>query len=169
MKIWFDTEFWDTGERIHLISVGLVREDGAAYYAEVDPLPAIPHDHWLVANVLPHLKPVAFAIPRDRMAADIQQFVGDRPEFWAYVADYDWVALSQLFGPLINRPKGWPWTALDTYQLPDFKRFVVKSKNEHNALSDALALWESWEHWRRVYPNYQWRGNRPRVIHHEPD
>jgi hypothetical protein len=29
MKIWFDTEFYENGETIKLISIGMVREDGA--------------------------------------------------------------------------------------------------------------------------------------------
>jgi len=28
MKIWFDTEFYEDGRTIDLISIGLVREDG---------------------------------------------------------------------------------------------------------------------------------------------
>ena len=34
MRIFFDTEFIDTGRKIHLISIGLVRADGEEYYAE---------------------------------------------------------------------------------------------------------------------------------------
>ena len=34
MRICFDTEFIEDGRTIDLLSIGLVREDGATYYAE---------------------------------------------------------------------------------------------------------------------------------------
>lgn len=142
MRIWFDTEFVDTGDRIILISIGLVREiDECWLYAEVESpetLAQYPVSDWVKQNVYPYLD--GDVQPRSVVAERIRNYVGVRPEFWAYVADYDWVALSQLYGPLVNRPKTWPWTALDTYQLPDFKDYVVKPIRPHNALADAQAL-----------------------------
>lgn len=61
------------------------------------------------------------------------------PEFWAYYADYDWVALCQLFGRMIDLPKHFPMYCRDLKQLADSKgnpRFEPP-KNEHNALADA--------------------------------
>lgn len=155
-RFFFDTEFWDTGERIHLISIGICSEDGQMYYAEVSTLeyPVIPEDHWLASNVLPHLKRDGCELSRARIAHEVGKFVGYKPEWWAYVADYDWVALSQLYGPLVNRPRGWPWTAFDAYQLPHFRAFGVKPDQPHNALSDAVALKESWARWREAFPTY---------------
>lgn len=158
MRYFFDTEFLDTGDRIHLISVGIAAEDGRTYYAEAltaSAIVGIGASDWVLRNVCPHLEERGrFLKGRDRIAAEIREFVGHRPEFWAYVADYDWVALSQLYGSLINRPEGWPWTALDTYQLPDFKKYVVKPINAHNALADAIALKKSWLAWREAYPDF---------------
>ena len=34
MRIWFDTEFIEDGRTVDLLSIGMVREDGATYYAE---------------------------------------------------------------------------------------------------------------------------------------
>lgn len=150
MKFFFDTEFIDDGRRIHLISIGISAEDGRTYYAELVPaslLYSLGASDWVMLNVAPHLQGGAILKARDRVAADILGFVGDKPEFWAYVADYDWVALSQLYGPLTSRPEGWPWTARDTFQIPDFKQHVVEPTNAHNALSDAIALRKSFEAW----------------------
>jgi hypothetical protein len=63
MKIWYDTEFVDTGDRILLISIGLVAEDGREFYgvneAIGDDRTEIGKDilksEWLMKNVVPHL------------------------------------------------------------------------------------------------------------------
>lgn len=79
-----------------------------------------------------------------------------KPEFYAYYADYDWVAFCWLFGKMIDLPKGFPWYCRDLKQILDEKQQllikehgdidVVRIKkydgyptqdNEHNALSDA--------------------------------
>jgi 3' exoribonuclease, RNase T-like len=154
MRFFFDTEMWDSGNQIVLVSIGTAAEDGRTYYAElVDRNWYVFERHeWLRLNVAPHLRgPVR---EREEVASEIVQFVGDNPQWWAYVADYDWVALCQLYGPLINRPTTWPWTALDTYQLPNFQRYVVRPQQPHNALSDAIALKQSWEAWRAAWPDY---------------
>jgi hypothetical protein len=89
----------------------------------------------------------------------------DYPEFYAYYADYDWVAFCWLFGRMIDLPKGFPKYCIDLKQMMDEKFesmtiadrlypnegkdgcFEIKSlkeidgypeqKNEHNALADA--------------------------------
>lgn len=58
MKIFYDTEFIDTGKTIDLISIGMVREDGRELYAVADDRDvitrAIEHE-WLRKNVVPSL------------------------------------------------------------------------------------------------------------------
>ena len=76
-------------------------------------------------------------------------------KFYAYYADYDWVVFCQLFGTMMNLPKGFPMYAIDLKQ--DLDRKVIenggefterlhniqmssnypKQTNEHNALADA--------------------------------
>src|SRR5690349_5632203 len=58
MRIYFDTEFIDTGDRIHLLSIGMVREDGKEYYAVNQNLNLMfeaSYDPWLTKNVLSSL------------------------------------------------------------------------------------------------------------------
>lgn len=60
-RFFYDTEFIDDGKTIDLLSIGVVSEDGAEYYAVVDDLELInrAHNHpWLRENVVPFL-PVA--------------------------------------------------------------------------------------------------------------
>jgi hypothetical protein len=112
-----------------------------------------------------------------QIAEEVKQFCGLRviglpyskftnPEFYAYYADYDWVAFCWLFGKMIDLPSGFPKYCIDLKQILDEKQhhrtymnghkirrglkinpFLTihlknhsnypKQTNEHNALSDA--------------------------------
>ena len=63
-----------------------------------------------------------------------------KPEFWAYYADYDWVALCQLYGTMVDLPEGWPKFCRDLKQLSvdvGSPQHPPDSTDEHNALADA--------------------------------
>ncbi|MDA3854644.1 MAG: 3'-5' exoribonuclease [Candidatus Woesearchaeota archaeon] len=45
----------------------------------------------------------------------------DKPEFYAYYADYDWVVFCWLFGRMIDLPKGFPRYCIDLKQELDRK------------------------------------------------
>ena len=141
MKIFFDTEFIEDGKTIDLISIGMVREDGLAYYAENRECDLAKANRWVKENVLEHLKGGNHLANRLEIADEIKRFVGKDPEFWAYYADYDWVALCQLYGTMMDLPKGWPMYCRDLKQLQDenFPNFKYPSQEgtEHNALDDA--------------------------------
>lgn len=152
MKVFFDTEFIEDGKTIDLISIGLVCEDGIAYYAissECDLNKASP---WVQKNVLPYLNygnvVNADPIPRAVIASEIVRLVGDKPEFWAYYADYDWVALCQLFGTMMDLPKGWPMYCRDVKQLCDSlgnPKLPKQIGGTHNALEDAKWARDAWK------------------------
>lgn len=146
MKIWFDTEFIEDGRTIDLISIGMVREDGTSYYAECLECDLSSASSWVRENVMPHLN--GFAVPRARIASELIAFAGDSPEFWAYYADYDWVALCQLFGTMMDLPKGWPMYCRDVKQLCDSlgnPKLPKQSSREHHALADAVWTRDAWE------------------------
>eukprot|EP00918_Siedleckia_nematoides_P036361 GHVU01079058.1.p1 GENE.GHVU01079058.1~~GHVU01079058.1.p1 ORF type:complete len:311 (-),score=46.14 GHVU01079058.1:287-1219(-) len=147
MKIWFDTEFVEDGHTIDLISIGMVREDGAAYYAECAEFDPDRAGDWVARNVLPHL--TGEAKPRVQIAREIAAFAGERPEFWAYYADYDWVALCQLYGTMMDLPKGWPMYCRDLKQWADMlggAALPPQDTTEHHALNDAQWTRAAWEH-----------------------
>lgn len=140
MKIYFDTEFIEDGKTIELLSIGLVREDGITYYAEPMETDRSLASDWVRENVFPHLTgPVK---PRHLIALELVTIVGPDPEFWAYYADYDWVALCQLFGTMMDLPDGWPMYCRDFKQVIDEDRLYVPQQTgvEHNALTDAQWL-----------------------------
>ena len=92
-------------------------------------------------QIAEEIKEFCLEVPR------IQKY-GD-PEFYAYYADYDWVAFCWLFGKMIDLPNRFPKYCIDLKQtletkkeelkqtITDFKTYP-KQTNEHNALSDAL-------------------------------
>lgn len=148
MRIWFDTEFIEDGKTIDLISIGMVREDGATFYAENSECDIGQASQWVNQNVLPHLKGGQARWTRKDMAEYILAFAGEKPEFWAYYADYDWVVLCQLFGTMMDLPKGWPMYCRDVKQFCDDRgnpELPKQVSQEHNALADAIWTKEAWE------------------------
>lgn len=151
MKIWLDTEFVEDGRTIDLISIGMMREDNKGLYmqnVECDLTRASP---WVKDNVIPHLTKSAhlpYVANRREIAAQIRLFAGEKPEFWAYYADYDWVVLCQLYGTMMDLPEGWPMFCRDVKQfcvdLGDPK--LPEAKNvEHHAYADACWTREAYE------------------------
>lgn len=64
------------------------------------------------------------------------------PEFWAYYADYDWVAFCHIFGPMVSLPGGFPMYCRDLKQWMDQVGLPESLKpadpaGAHNALVDA--------------------------------
>ncbi len=146
MRFWFDTEFYEDGRTIELISIGVVSEDGRTYYAEVSGARFLAAKTiWLGKNVLPRLTGVEKF--REYIAIDLIEFMGEKPEIWAYYADYDWVALCQLHGRMIDLPKGWPMYCRDVKQLCDERgnpELPKQTSSEHHALADAKWTREAW-------------------------
>lgn len=153
MRFWLDTEFLEDGKTIDLISIGVVAEDGRTFYAQ-----QIQSDDfnarltpWLRENVLPHLTADRW-LTRDEIRAQLLDFCDPdkygKPEFWGYYADYDWVVLCQLFGRMIDLPKGWPMYCRDIKQLCDElgnPKLPEQGKGEHHALADAQWNKVAWE------------------------
>lgn len=139
MKIYFDTEFIEDGKTIDLISIGIVREDGAELYLENYDCDRSKAGEWVIANVFPHLLGHPHLRRKFEIAEHVRTFVGENPEFWAYYSDYDWVVLCRLYGCMIELPTGWPMYCRDLKQALDAANapHVPKMRNEHSALWDA--------------------------------
>lgn len=152
MRYFFDTEFNEDGKTIDLISIGMVCEDGRELYrcnseARLDLV-----NDWVRENVLPSLPNYSDPawVTRDKLKFDVLWFVNssvpqllgkfDKPEIWAYYADYDWVAFCQLFGRMIDLPTNWPKYCMDLKQLSKSKgspQHPPQTGTEHHALEDA--------------------------------
>lgn len=140
-RYWFDTEFIEDGHTIDLISIGIVCEDGREFYAESGEVDWSRASEWVLENVQPHLD--AELSTRAQIAGGIQKFVNagkSKPQFWAYYADYDWVALCQLYGRMLDLPKSWPKFCMDVKQLAVMcgdPLLPEQISTEHHALADA--------------------------------
>lgn len=148
MKYFIDTEFSEDGRTIDLISIGIVSEDGREYYAESIESDLLGANDWVKENVIPKLGPVSKWKYRDQIAQEILAFTQypETPEFWGYYADYDWVALCQLYGPMVELPEKWPKFCNDLKQLCDSlgNPRLPAADDEHHALTDARWNREAW-------------------------
>jgi len=148
MIYFIDTEFSERGPDypIQLISIGIVRMDGSELYRISKEFHERGCNQWVKQNVLPHLEGPRHS--RSEIRHAIQDFVGvdPSPEFWGYYSAYDWVVFCQIFGAMIDLPRGWPMFCRDIKQLandrgnppfPEKMRLTMKTSNEHNALHDA--------------------------------
>jgi len=157
-KIFYDTEFLEDGSTVDLISIGMVDETGREYYAVNSEMPIerIRDHKWLMDNVVPSLPMVN---PRARMLLDVDRkshlvkpswvianevrnfVLQDKdPELWAYYGAYDHVALCQLYGPMIELPKGMPMFTHELMQLWELAGKPEKPPQyagAHNAMVDA--------------------------------
>lgn len=157
MNYYIDTEFYEDGKQVHLISIGIVCEDGRELYHENSEFDwsIVPKDHWIQSNVLPYLSnytnPTAagrfagVAKPRSSIAQEVYRFVNEGAVFYGYYADYDWVVLCQLFGRMVDLPESFPMFCMDLKQMMvergldnEWKqKHCPDPQNEHHALADA--------------------------------
>jgi hypothetical protein len=167
-KIFFDTEFMEDGEVILPLSLGFVAETGERLYLVIDDADHSKANPWVRENVLPHLDidpsgldseqwiergAVAVSCSRAEAGPWINDWLtgvvkAEKPEFWADFASYDWIVLCQLFGRMIDLPKGFPMFCMDIQQ---FKRHVGYTGKlpevegtAHNALDDAINVQQRW-------------------------
>jgi hypothetical protein len=152
MKWFLDTEFNDRGpEGIELISIGLASETGKEYYAVADTWGGV--NDWVQVHVVPKLGD-APRKSRRTIRNEIEALIasdGNKPEFWGYFADYDWVLFCQLWGAMLDLPKGWPHLCLDLKQ--EMVRLGIREENlwppqaedtKHHALWDAKWTRNAW-------------------------
>lgn len=141
MRYFVDCEFIEDGHTIDLLSIAVCCEDGREWYAEngqADPSKANP---WVQENVLPYLS--GGGIRRWRIGHELREFVGtDVPEFWSWCGAYDWVAICQLYGAMVDKPTGWPNYCRDLQQEMDRlgvtdDQLPPLTGQAHNALDDA--------------------------------
>lgn len=152
MRFWFDTEFIEDGKTIALMSIGIIAEDGRTYYAESAECDLSRASEWVQQNVIPHLRG-GTRTPRAVIAEEVREFMGEKPEIWAYYADYDWVALCQLYGTMMQLPEGWPYYVRDLKQWCDMlgnPKLPEQESKEHHGLNDAIWTKKAWE-WLQTF------------------
>lgn len=170
-RVFYDTEFRENGRIIDLLSIGMVTDRGACYYAVVSDADwdAVKKDEWLLNNVWPgmpvygikyqsytaggelrrrvgqagHLDTSSTLVkPKWVIANEVRDFLASLPnlELWAWYGAYDHVALAQLWGRMVNLPKGIPMWTNDLKQEAERvgnPELPEQTVGVHNALSDA--------------------------------
>ena len=183
MDICYDTEFIEDGRTIGLISIGMVAEDGREYYAVNRDMPVrrIRRHQWLMANVVPSLPKGhgerRLSVPKrwlfdyadacvkrpDQIAREVRDFIlaAHEPQLWAWYGAYDHVALCQMWGRMIDLPKGVPMFTCDLKQEAErMGNPAIPSMPgvaEHNALSDARET-AFRRKWLQDYERTEWDG-----------
>lgn len=145
--------------RIFVDAIGLVRDDGAEYYAvssEFDVKAVLAHP-WLRDHVMGYLPAVEIGMgvlsfdlthpdvkPRAQIRDEVAAFIlsAPDPQLWAYYSAYDHVVLAQLFGRMVDMPRGIPmWTADLKQRMRNLgvtgDQLPKQTANEHHALFDA--------------------------------
>jgi hypothetical protein len=97
--VFLDTEFTSPCQHAQLISLALVSEDGAEFYAELTDYAKENVSGWVWENVMPHLSGLN-PITRSQLAEQIRQFLTrfEHVEIWADCCSYDWVLFCELYG-----------------------------------------------------------------------
>lgn len=147
----FDCEFVDTGTTAELISIGLVRQDGAELYLENRDFPDHSGhllDDWMNRHVMDKTFLVTAPddpriVPHAEIARQVADFLmsGDgAPSIWAHYASYDYLCFARLFGRVLDIPDGLPRFAMDFRVLQELSGIKAPSQspvNAHHALVDA--------------------------------
>lgn len=89
---------------------------------------------------------------RDRIKHEVLAFINtaeDKPEFWGWITSYDHVALTQLFGTMMDFPCNWPHYTKDLQYILDERgisddELPEQEGTTHNALEDARHLAKLW-------------------------
>ena len=105
-------------------------------------------DHWLTsffAWIFQSQNALDFPFPLDTISQKAGKWAlregVEKPEFWADYCSYDWVAFCQLFGTMMDLPKGLPMYCNDLRQLAADRQIDIDYDypclGNHNALVDA--------------------------------
>jgi hypothetical protein len=160
-RVFLDTEFMECDGHVELISVGGVmtqsdNEPPRLFYAENCHADLGRANEWVKANVIPNLSGTSGNqwdlhnaeggyLPPSAIGRALEKWVtqdceGRRIELWGWYAAFDFVAISSLYGRMVDIPKGMPRRMRDVKQLHDRVPLTVlppPPTQRHHALSDA--------------------------------
>jgi len=142
MKVFFDTEFTGLHQKTTLISIGLIAENGATFYAECGDYDHLQVDDWIQDNVIKNLvfhgktngkgwcncsvqnagtsDAVTEVYGNREMVAEclkvwLEGF--DKVELWSDCLAYDWVLFNELWGHAFKIPKNVNYIPFDICTL----------------------------------------------------
>lgn len=162
----------DDGRELYLINQGIEWTE-----TDNDLYDRICKHNWLMENVVPHLpvkqvhqpgSPNVFprqlgsfhldtednrVVPMRYIRNAVRDFLlrpNEGIELWGYYSAYDHVVLAQLFGRMVDLPRGVPMLTLDVQQealrLGLDACLPAQTGTAHNALDDARWTYEAWKY-----------------------
>jgi hypothetical protein len=151
VRCFVDTEFYEDGTTIDMISLGAVRSDGREFYAVNQDAKLDRVSDWVREHVLPKLPPYGDPAwkTREKIAKDFSAFMAacegepvgrSVSEVWGYYSDYDWIVICQMYGTMRKLPKHFPKFCFDLKQFSKMLGSPMHPpdpEGEHNALVDA--------------------------------
>jgi hypothetical protein len=158
VKVFFDLEFTGLHQYTTPISLGMVAEDGQAFYAEFTDYDSLQVDEWLEEHVIanlgtPSLKSAGFRGDRQFVREEMEKWLAQFSyvEMWGDCLAYDWVLFCELFGGGVEcLPRNVFYIPFDICTLfrvrgidPDVSRAEYSELQgccKHNALWDAKVI-----------------------------
>lgn len=146
MKMFFDTEFTELTQKAKLLSLALVAESGASFYAEFSDYDVSKANDWVKENVLSkfflrntdlsNTQKVQVLGTEVEIVAALQNWMRDITgnrnknfQFWGDCPAWDWVLFCELFGGSFGRPANVHYMCMDlatVFQIkgydPDYER-----------------------------------------------
>ncbi len=152
MKVYFDTEFTGLHKYTSLISIGLVAENGATFYAELNDYDINQVSPWIKKNIIRNLNG-EIILSKFELNIKLREWFSQfqQVEIWSDCLAYDWVLFCDIFGGAFDIPQNIFYIPFDLCTLlkikgidPDISREQyadeTQSVNKHNALWDALCI-----------------------------
>lgn len=162
MRLFMDTEFTGLHKHTHLISIGIVSEDGRTFYAEFNDYPESQVDEWIRKNVIEnlimelpkegedepyvrsrHKKNVPLSEEwsikmrgnKEQIAKELREWLSqfEKAEIWSDCLAYDWVLFCDLFGGAMNLPENICYVPFDISTLMKIKGVDPDIKREEFA------------------------------------
>src|SRR5438094_7193724 len=140
-KYFVDSEFIDDGRTIDLISIGIASSDGREYYAQSVEFDENKANPWVRENVFPCLTMCPCCgnqvnhengkcrheecpwRTKEQIRDEIKTFCDPekygKPESIGWCAGFDFVALCQIFGTMMDLPANWPHYIKDLQHVLD--------------------------------------------------
>jgi len=142
MNIYLDTEFILCKNQLELISIGLVKENEACYYAISNEFKPENANEWVIENVISQLDSNIERKSLVQIKDEIEEFIGyQMAHFWAFMGTYDWFLILQLYEGLPHLPYNFSTFCRELRQEMENAQFpesqMPTNPRPHHALWDA--------------------------------
>jgi len=167
MRVYYDTEFIESGKSLQFVSLGAQDENGRIFYAESNEFDSSLAVPWVKNNVLNQLGTIQSSSNAE-IASNFENWINetrhDRLELWSYFGAWDLCVLFSLYGGFLNIPSGWPQNNFDIVQESIRLGIRIPAQKTKRHRADVDAVWTRESHiFLMEYEESLYRQNRFRV------